>query len=234
MRKTVRKRSENETRRRRARRAIGAGGPQRVNATSGCPRTVLAHIREYVRRHPRTVQDGERASERERRRGGGRVRPSERKKTSRRGGGRVEALTEKSRRGFPFRPLRRVRPLRRLWLRRQRHVPTQVDGVFTEEQPHHKRRRVALPNPRRSQQTQRPASPSPKLVDRRHARERRRMPREERERGDAQLVPRVHERAEQRGGDVSAEANAVGRPLQPLGSRVKSSAGRSSTTKRLV
>ena len=122
--------------------------------------------------------------------------------------GRVEALTEKSRRGLPFRPLRRVRG-RRLWLRRQRHVPTQVDGVFTEEQPHQKRRGVALPNPRRSQQIERPPSPSPKLVRRRHARERRRMPREERERGDAQLVPRVHERAEQRGGDVSAEEDLL-------------------------
>ena len=37
VRKTVRKRSENETRRRRARRAIGEGGPQRVNATSPMP-----------------------------------------------------------------------------------------------------------------------------------------------------------------------------------------------------
>ena len=40
------------------------------------------------------------------------------------------------------------------------------------------------------------------------------MPGQERERGDAQPVPRVHERAEQRRGDVRAEAPNVRRSFQ--------------------
>ena len=128
--------------------------------------------------------------------------------------------TEKHRRGLrPRSFLRGVVRRRRLRFRRQPHVPPPVERVLSKEQPHEKRRGVALSHPRRTQKRQRPPEPRLEFLRRLHTRQRRGVSRQERERAQSQFIPRVHGGAEQRSGALLAETRRVRRRLERVRAR---------------
>ena len=88
--------------------------------------------------------------------------------------------------------------------------PTPIERVLSKEQPHEKRRGVALSHPRRTQKRQRPPEPRLEFLRRLHTRQRRGVSRQERERAQSQFIPRVYGGAEQRSGALSRRHGAYG------------------------
>ena len=100
---------------------------------------------------------------------------------------------------------------------RTSHPPS--SACFPKEQPHEKRRGVALSHPRRTQKRQRPPEPRLEFLRRLHTRQRRGVSRQERERAQSQFIPRVHGGAEQRSGALLAETRRVRRRLERVRAR---------------